>query len=169
MTAENVPEITARTGEPHVCVYVSAALNATDYNTLVWTDPLNAVSIRIYRTAGGLTQGLIGTVAAGVGTFRDDGDVGDGTTAPSANTTGVGIALPVSDLRDLTLQVSGTFVATMQLQGKIDGQAAWQNVGSAISSAGFTDVYTTAKTLSQLRMTMSAYTSGTPVAVVAGH
>ena len=29
MTAENVPEITARTGEPHVCVYVSAALNAT--------------------------------------------------------------------------------------------------------------------------------------------
>jgi uncharacterized membrane protein len=29
MTAENVPEITAKTGEPHVCVYVSAALNAT--------------------------------------------------------------------------------------------------------------------------------------------
>jgi uncharacterized membrane protein len=29
MTADNVPEITAKTGEPHVCVYLSAALNAT--------------------------------------------------------------------------------------------------------------------------------------------
>src|SRR5262249_42519905 len=29
MTAENVPEISERTGEPHVAVYVSAALNAT--------------------------------------------------------------------------------------------------------------------------------------------
>jgi len=29
MTADNVPEITERTGEPHVCVYLSAALNAT--------------------------------------------------------------------------------------------------------------------------------------------
>ena len=29
MTAENVPEISARTGEPHACVYLSAALNAT--------------------------------------------------------------------------------------------------------------------------------------------
>lgn len=29
MTAENVPEITERTGEPHAAVYISAALNAT--------------------------------------------------------------------------------------------------------------------------------------------
>jgi len=29
MTAEDVPEISARTGEQHVCVYLSAALNAT--------------------------------------------------------------------------------------------------------------------------------------------
>ncbi|MGH8211535.1 MAG: DUF502 domain-containing protein [Steroidobacteraceae bacterium] len=29
MTAENVPEISARTGEQHACVYLSAALNAT--------------------------------------------------------------------------------------------------------------------------------------------
>jgi uncharacterized membrane protein len=29
MTAENVPEISQRTGEPHACVYLSAALNAT--------------------------------------------------------------------------------------------------------------------------------------------
>jgi uncharacterized membrane protein len=29
MTAENVPEISERTGEPHACVYLSAALNAT--------------------------------------------------------------------------------------------------------------------------------------------
>lgn len=29
MTAENVPEISDKTGEPHACVYLSAALNAT--------------------------------------------------------------------------------------------------------------------------------------------
>jgi len=29
MTAEDVPEITRRTGEPHACVYISNALNAT--------------------------------------------------------------------------------------------------------------------------------------------
>ena len=29
MTAENVPEITEKTGEPHAAVYISAALNAT--------------------------------------------------------------------------------------------------------------------------------------------
>jgi uncharacterized membrane protein len=29
LTAEDVPEITAKTGEPHACVYISAALNAT--------------------------------------------------------------------------------------------------------------------------------------------
>ena len=29
LTAEDVPEVTQRTGEPHACVYVSAALNAT--------------------------------------------------------------------------------------------------------------------------------------------
>jgi uncharacterized membrane protein len=29
LTAENVPEITEKTGEPHACVYISAALNAT--------------------------------------------------------------------------------------------------------------------------------------------
>ena len=29
MTAEDVPEVSERTGEPHACVYLSAALNAT--------------------------------------------------------------------------------------------------------------------------------------------
>lgn len=29
LTAEDVPEISARNGEPHACVYISAALNAT--------------------------------------------------------------------------------------------------------------------------------------------
>jgi uncharacterized membrane protein len=29
LTADDVPEVTQKTGEPHVCVYISAALNAT--------------------------------------------------------------------------------------------------------------------------------------------
>lgn len=144
-------------------------LDGTHFETLAWTDPANAVSVRIYRTAGGATQGLIGTVAAGVQTFVDTGAAGDANTAPSTNTTGVGGPADVAELRDLTFQLSGTFVATVQLQGRIDGAAGYQNIGSALTTSGFVDVSATAKTLSELRLQMTAFTSGAPVAVVAGH
>ncbi len=35
LTADDVPEVSARTGEPHVAVYVSAALNATAGNLVI--------------------------------------------------------------------------------------------------------------------------------------
>lgn len=72
-------------------------LDVSHYNTLLWTDPTNAVSVDVYRTTGGAAQGKIGRVAAGVGTLVDNGLVADGTTAPAANATGTprGAADPI--------------------------------------------------------------------------
>ena len=58
-------EVTTATG--------NATLSATNYNALAWTAVANATEYNIYRTTGGLTQGLLGT--ATTATYTDDGDV----------------------------------------------------------------------------------------------
>ena len=94
----------------------NATLSATNYNVITFAAVTGAAYYNIYRTtAAGTpsTTGLIGsvtaTVAIGTGvqptsyTFNDTGLVGDGSTAPTANTTGVlsaptfsgGISIPV--------------------------------------------------------------------------
>lgn len=146
----------------------AATLDATHYNTLAWTDPANAVSILVYRTAAGGTPnstGLIGTVAAGVQTFRDDGKTGDSSTAPAANTTGVGTATECASLRDKSVQVDGTFVSTNQIQGTIDG-VNWQNEGSAATTATVVNITTS---WMSIRNKQTAYTSGTPTVTLLGH
>lgn len=146
----------------------AATLDATHYNTLAWTDPANAVSINIYRTVVGSspnTTGLIGTVAAGVQTFKDDGKAGDGTTAPAANTTGVGASVECASLREKSVQVDGTFTSTNQIQGSIDG-VNWQNEGSAATSAAIVNITTS---WVFVRNKQTAYTSGTPTITLCGH
>lgn len=141
-------------------------LDATHYNTVTWTDPVSTPgSILIYRTAGGATQGLIGTVAAGVQTFRDDGKVADGTVAPSSNTTGIGAATECASLREKSVQVDGTFVSTNQIQGTIDG-VNWQNEGSAATTATVVNITTS---WMSIRNKQTAYTSGTPTITFLGH
>jgi hypothetical protein len=67
----------------------NAVLTGVNKNHLTWVDPAGAELIEIYRTVGGGSIGIIGSVAAGVQAFDDTGLVGDGTTAPVANSTGV--------------------------------------------------------------------------------
>lgn len=146
----------------------AATLDASHFNTLAWTDPTNAVSINIYRTAAGGTPnatGLIGTVAAGVQTFVDNGLAADGTTAPSSNTTGVGGSVECASLRDKSVQVDGTFVSTNQIQGTIDG-TNWQNEGSAATTASVVNITTS---WVFIRNKQTAYTSGTPTITLCGH
>lgn len=146
----------------------AATLDVSHYNTLAWTDPANAVTIKIYRTvAGGTpnTTGLIGSVAAGVQTFVDNGLAGDGSTAPSTNTTGIGAAVECASLREKSVQVDGTFSSTNQIQGTIDG-VNWQNEGSAASSAAVVNITTS---WMSIRNKQTAYTSGTPTITMLGH
>jgi len=146
----------------------AATLDVTHYNTLLWTDPANAVSIRIYRTVAGGTPssiGLIGTVAAGVQTLVDNGLVGDASTAPTTNTTGFGAAVECASLREKSVQVDGTFSSTNQIQGTIDG-VNWQNEGSAATNATVLNISTS---WMSIRCKQTAFTSGTPTIMFLGH
>jgi hypothetical protein len=66
-----------------------AAPDGTNFDRVTWVNVAGAYEYRVYRSAGGATQGLIGTVSAGAVSpqLDDTGLVGDGTTAPGANTT----------------------------------------------------------------------------------
>lgn len=55
-------------------------------NLITWTPVAGAVIYRLYRIAGGATQGLIATVNGT--SYEDTGTAGDGSTAPASNTTG---------------------------------------------------------------------------------
>ncbi len=67
---------------PFVTATGNANLDNTNFNRLTWTDPVGTVSIKIARLFAEETStpqigGIIGTVAAGTGTFDDTGITGD--------------------------------------------------------------------------------------------
>lgn len=69
----------------------NATLTGSNYNSITWTEIVGYDFYDIYRTAGGATQGKIGSLTVGSFTtfaFNDVGSAGDGLTAPTINTTG---------------------------------------------------------------------------------
>lgn len=141
-----------------------ASLSSSDYNRVTWTDPANAVTIDVYRTVGGATQGLIASVAAGVQTLDDTGLAGDSATPPATRAQ-ISYPVDVSALREKLVSVSGTFTGTYQVQGSVDG-IYWGDEGSAFTAAG---VATVDKSWAMMRVKQTAYTSGTPTIKLAGH
>jgi len=75
-----------------------------------------------------------------------------------------GQASNVFRFRDKTVQIHGTFVATLQLEGSIDGSEYFP-VGAPKTSPGAVLV---PETVEFLRVRTTAYTSGEPRAVLAG-
>lgn len=150
----------------------NAALSGTNFNHITWTAPAGSAvgafaGYDVYRTAGGATQGKIGSTAAGVLAFDDTGLVADGTTAPAANTTGVSLgATEFANAYDITCEIGGTFVGTVQLQGSLTG-SVWTNLGTSQTAPAI--VNDQLKTYVYVRAQMTAYTSGLPVVWVAGH
>jgi hypothetical protein len=66
----------------------NASPDATNHNLVTWDPVPGAVDYDIYRTAGGGSTGLIGTVPAGEPLkLADAGLVGDGASAPTENTS----------------------------------------------------------------------------------
>jgi len=61
----------------------NATLSGTNFNRLLWTAVTGATAYAIYRTVGGVTQGLIATVGNTL-TVDDTGLAGDSATAPAA-------------------------------------------------------------------------------------
>lgn len=69
----------------------NATLDGTNFNRLSFTWPDGFLYVDVYRTAGGPSQGLIGTITGsvrGTVTFDDTGLPGDSAVPPSTNTTG---------------------------------------------------------------------------------
>lgn len=150
----------------------NAALTVGNFNRVTWTAPVgsavgNFSGYDVYRTVGGGSTGKIGSTAAGVLQFDDTGFVGDASTAPAVNTTGNSNgATEFANADDITVEVGGTFVGTIQIQGSITG-SVWANIGAALTAPGI--VNDSLKTYVYLRAQMTAYTSGLPAVKAAGH
>jgi len=70
----------------------NATLSATNYNKVDWAAVVGATGYKVYRTAGGATQGVVATVTdRETLTLNDTGLAGGGEAAPTVNTTGVAI------------------------------------------------------------------------------
>jgi hypothetical protein len=84
----------------------AATLTGSAYNTITWTAVPSAIYYDVYRTTAATsptTTGLIGTVYASAAlptTFVDTGLAGDGSTAPTVNTTG---ALELATVFDINV------------------------------------------------------------------
>lgn len=143
------------------------ALSNSNFETVTWTDPAGAAFVDVYRTVGGATQGKIARVAAGVQTLADQALVGDAGTAPATDTSGIGTDQQIGQLNNVGVQLSGTFVGTIQIQGNLTADdTAWFNVGSAQTGVA---LVTPSSQLLRVRAKCTAYTSGTPVITVGGH
>ncbi len=143
--------------------------SVSNFETLTWTDAPGMVSYDVYRTVGAVT-GKIGNVLQGVQTLVDTGLVGDSTVAPTTDTSGFGTAKDIGRLEHVGVQVAGTFVGTIQLQGSLDStdgsDGTWFSVGTAATGAA---TVVPLSILRFLRAKCTAYTSGTPVITAGGH
>jgi hypothetical protein len=77
---------------------------------------------------------------------------------------GAGLPLPVIEYRDKTIQVTGTFVGSLQIEGTIDGT----NYDAVTPSISSDDLLTIPHTLQAIRVRLTELTSGTPVVKFAG-
>lgn len=76
-----------------------------------------------------------------------------------------GAAFRVDDLRDLVVQVTGTFDATLRIEGQAVAGGPWLPVGDPFTDPGW---YPVDQALHAVRMATTVYGSGAPVAVLAG-
>ena len=80
---------------------------------------------------------------------------------PSPLATGQGDAVRIAEYLNKTVQVFGTFSATVQIQGSMDG-TNWVNIGAGITTPGHLVID---ESLVWFRVDLT-FTSGTPVAKV---
>jgi hypothetical protein len=77
---------------------------------------------------------------------------------------GVGQAVNVFRFRDKTVQVTGPFTGSLQLEGSIDGDD-FEGIGAPVTVPGFVLV---PMTIELLRVRVTELTSGVPKAAIAG-
>lgn len=81
---------------------------------------------------------------------------------PSAIAAGASVSTVAMGAK--MIQLTGTFVGTVQFQGSLDG-VTWVSEGAALTAPG---AYEVTKRWAYMRANVTAYTSGTPLAYVCG-
>jgi hypothetical protein len=76
----------------------------------------------------------------------------------------VGLSMDVGHLLNKAIQISGTFVATIQLQVSLNGDD-YVSLGSAYTAGALVQV---TETFRYIRANVTAYTSGAPVITIGG-
>jgi hypothetical protein len=142
----------------------NSTLSGANFNRVTWPAVPAAASYEVYRTAGGASQGKIGSTTGT--TFDDTGLAGDGVSAPTQNGTGIGSEMAVLDLREVTVQFDGTFSGALQLEGRVSASAAFVSVGAAQTAPGLLAV---PQKLAEVRVRMTAYSSGEPAVYACGN
>ena len=147
----------------------NATLSETDHIALTWTAVAGAASYKVYRTleVGALKAGYIGPATSAAHAFDDTGIAASETdvTPSAANGTGLGTATNTNGWLNKTVQFTGTFVATIQMQGSMDG-TTWLDEGTAATAVGKLEV---TPAWVYMRCKMTGYTSGDPIVFINGN
>jgi hypothetical protein len=94
----------------------NATQTASNYNALAWPAVPGATGYKIWRTVGGASQGAIGVVGATQLSFNDVGVIGDGSTAPTINTTAAFTCAQLADGSiDTAFTASGIILAAAMI------------------------------------------------------
>lgn len=83
-----------------------------------------------------------------------------------ATSVAAGATQDVRELVNKTVQVWGTFTATVQVEGRAKTTATWLPIGAPLTAPGFVDV---PQTLAEIRLNTTAFTSGVPLAALAAY
>lgn len=150
----------------------NAVLGRLNFNRITWADVANAERYEIFRTvAGGPSNspnslGKIGEVMQGVQVFDDTGRMGNGKTASASNETAVSeLSLIPYTEEDIDIDIKGTFVGTWSVAGIFSTGGVPVVIDAAVTAP---IVLTTTQRFAKLVFTNTAFTSGLPVAMVAG-
>jgi len=76
-----------------------------------------------------------------------------------------GAPIVVEVFRESSVQIGGTFVATIQIEGRLDSSMPWSPIGSPVTAPGFVDL---PNFVTEIRANTTAHTSGTPTGFFGG-
>lgn len=78
---------------------------------------------------------------------------------------GASVLVWIKGVSEKTLQISGTFVADIAVEARVDPSVAFTEIGMSVSSAGISQI---TGTYDQIRLVVTNYMSGEITAFVAG-
>ncbi|MGI9070605.1 MAG: hypothetical protein ACR2JB_04575 [Bryobacteraceae bacterium] len=117
----------------------NASLSSTNYNRIFILPTGGAHAFNVYRTAGGSTQGLVGTAYAApvdrnatAVLFSDTGLSGNSASAPSSSTADGSINLPSG----ANYKINGSQISSSNLSdGPFSSATVYNTVQTAVSAA----------------------------------